>query len=72
MKTTHDTSSLGIRLIIVLLVATTWTALPAKGQEKLPSGEELMDKYVEKTGGKEAYGRIKNRKTVAINRKSQA
>ncbi|MCH8241098.1 MAG: outer membrane lipoprotein-sorting protein [Planctomycetes bacterium] len=72
MKTTHDTSSLGIRLIIVLLVATAWTALPAKGQEKLPSGEELMDKYVEKSGGKEAYGRIKNRKTVATNRRSQA
>lgn len=71
MKTTHDTSVLGFRLIIVLIATTAWTALPAKGQEKLPSGEELMDKYVEKSGGKEAYGRIKNRKTIAILKRRQ-
>lgn len=57
--------------MIVLVATTAWTALPAKGQQKLPSGEELMDKYVEKSGGKEAYGRIKNRKTIAIMKRSQ-
>ena len=71
MKTTYDTSFLGFRVIVVLLVATTWTMLPAKGQEKPPTGAELMDKYVEKSGGKEAYGRIKNRKTVAIMKSRQ-
>ena len=71
MKTTHKTSFLGFRLIIVLVVTTACTVLPAKGQERLPSGAELMDRYVERSGGKEAYGRIKNRKTVVIMKRRQ-
>jgi hypothetical protein len=32
--------------------------LPAQG---LPRAEEVLDKYIEVTGGKEAYGKVKNR-----------
>lgn len=71
MKTSLDISVLPFRLIMVLVASTAWTALPAKAQEKLPSGAEAMDRYVEKSGGKEAYERIRNRKTVAVLRRRQ-
>lgn len=32
------------------------------GDEKLPSGEQVMDRYVEATGGKAAYKKLYNRK----------
>lgn len=45
----------------LLLLAAIVFVLPALAQEEdLPSGAEVMDRYVQASGGKEAYTRIKS------------
>lgn len=43
-------------------------AAPARGQETLPAGKEIMERYIEKTGGKEKYEAIK---TLLVNSKME-
>ncbi len=45
---------------IVLSAALTAPALRASADEPLPKAEEVLDKYVEATGGKAAYEKLKN------------
>lgn len=45
-----------IRIILALLVAA-WVA-PVLAQQPLPSGDTIVDKYIEVTGGKAAYEKI--------------
>ena len=61
------------RLVVVFLAATLIcsfvapsSAAPqaaAASQKKLPSAEEILDRYIKATGGKKAYDKIKNRVT---------
>ncbi len=52
------TVTLFLALCGILLPATG----PAFGQDaKLPKGDEILDKYIKATGGKEAYKKINNR-----------
>jgi hypothetical protein len=48
------------RLALVLSAALTLPALRARADD-LPKGEEVLDQYVEATGGKAAYEKLKNR-----------
>ena len=47
--------------------AALWTALGsvASAGEPLPTGEQVLNRYVEVTGGRAAYEKIRNRVTVA-------
>ncbi|MFQ5804963.1 MAG: hypothetical protein ACE5I3_00785 [Phycisphaerae bacterium] len=55
-------SILAAALASALCGALLWAARPVFGQdEKLPKAEEILDRYVEATGGKAAYAKIKNR-----------
>jgi len=56
----------GTALSLALCGVLLGTARPALGQDdKLPKGDELLDKYIEATGGKAAYKKINNRVTKA-------
>lgn len=52
-------------LFVLVFVSVTWAVPPARADEQIPSGAEIMDMYVKRSGGKEAYARIKNRVTKA-------
>jgi outer membrane lipoprotein-sorting protein len=43
----------------------TPAAVPAASAEKLPSGDEVLDKFINAIGGKEAIEKIKSRTTVS-------
>ena len=47
-----------IRTTLVVLVAAA--IAPAFAQDQLPSGETIVDKYIEVTGGKAAYQKIRS------------
>lgn len=51
-----------VTLFLALQLLLVFTVLNA--QENLPSGEKILGKYVEATGGKEAYEKIHNRVVV--------
>lgn len=51
----------GIRRTTIGLAALLALAFPAWAEEPLPAAEEIMDHYVEVTGGKAAYDKIDNR-----------
>ena len=61
MRTHYDGRSLKRRLTLLVLVSTTWAALPVRADEKLPTGEAIMEKYLKRSGGEKAYARIKDR-----------
>jgi outer membrane lipoprotein-sorting protein len=50
-----------LRTALVLSAALAMTALRASADDPLPKAEEVLDKYVEATGGKAAYEKLKNR-----------
>ena len=57
-------SSLSQILTIVLAVTTAlfaWTSDRVTGQDEWPSGESVMQRYVDVTGGNDAYDKIENR-----------
>lgn len=49
------------RFSIATTAAVFFIAACVRAEEKLPAGATIMDRFVEKTGGKEAYSRIHNR-----------
>jgi hypothetical protein len=55
-------------LVSLTLVAVfiTWPGILSADEKKLPAAEVILDKYVEVTGGLEAYNRINNRVTESI------
>ena len=56
-------------LCALLVLGVAALAAPRLSAGELPKAEKLMDKYVEVTGGKEAYLKLKNRVvkgTVAV------
>jgi outer membrane lipoprotein-sorting protein len=50
-----------VRTALLLSAALAIPALRASADDPLPKAEEVLDKYVEATGGKAAYEKIKNR-----------
>jgi zinc protease len=50
-----------LRSLIVLSAALCLLARPARADDPLPSGEKVLEQYVEATGGKAAYEKLKNR-----------
>ena len=53
----------GAWLAPVLLLGAIATSVACAQEQKLPKGEALIEKYIEVTGGKDAYKKIKNRVT---------
>jgi hypothetical protein len=48
--------------VLALLAATLVTGQPARGQdEKLPTGDKIMEKTIEGRGGREAFEKLKSR-----------
>lgn len=56
------------RLILptLLFAGLCAASVQAQSAEKLPEAEKILDKYVEVTGGKAAYGKLKNRVSKTI------
>ncbi len=52
-------------LLISLLAISLLTFVSPAGAQDLPTAEKVLDRYVEVSGGKAAYDRIKNRVTTA-------
>jgi hypothetical protein len=50
-----------LRTALVLSAALAMPALRASADDPLPKAEDVLDKYVEATGGKAAYEKLKNR-----------
>ena len=61
-----SSKTLGIRsgLLLMLIVSFVCLGAPRRlvgGDEKLPKAEVILDKYVQATGGKDAYEKLSNR-----------
>lgn len=54
-----------LSLTALLLAGLCSVSAYAQPQEKLPKADAILDRYVEVTGGKAAYGKLKNRVTKA-------
>jgi len=39
-----------------------WAGVPARAADTLPKGDEILDKFVDATGGKAAYEKVRNEK----------
>jgi outer membrane lipoprotein-sorting protein len=53
-------------LVLGLAVAAGAADARALARDKLPRGADLMDKFVEATGGKAAYGKLKSREAEGV------
>ena len=54
--------ALFMALALLVVASTGAGAAAAEG----PTGEEIVEKFIEATGGKKAYDKLENRKTVAV------
>ncbi len=85
-KTRSSILGLGVSIVTGLFMATgamAWTVQPepktpepAKPAADLPKGEEILDRFVKETGGKEAYASVKSivltgQMTLAMNMKGE-
>lgn len=61
MQTKRGTAAFILRSAVLPAACMTLTVRPVQAGEKLPSGASIMDEYVRRSGGAEAYKRIKNR-----------
>ena len=61
MRINGSTAAFFLRYAMVPVACMSWTALIAAADGNLPSGAAIMDKYVQRSGGEDAYKRIKNR-----------
>ncbi len=50
-----------LRTALILSAALAMPALRASADDPLPKAEEVLDQYIEATGGKAAYEKLKNR-----------
>jgi zinc protease len=50
-----------IRSLLVLSAIFAISARPSRADDPLPTGEKVLDQYLEATGGRAAYEKIKNR-----------
>jgi zinc protease len=50
-----------IRTLLILSALFAVSTRPSRADDPLPTGEKVLDQYVEATGGKAAYEKIKNR-----------
>lgn len=60
----HVLTSLVFLTLVAVLI--NWPGILSADEIKLPDAEVILDRYVEVTGGLEAYNRIKNRVTESI------
>lgn len=61
MQTKSGTATYILRSVVLPAACMTLALRPAEAGEKLPSGASIMDDFVRRSGGEEAYKRIKNR-----------
>jgi zinc protease len=50
-----------IRTLLILSALFAVSTRPSRADDPLPTGEKVLDQYVEATGGKAAYEKVKNR-----------
>ncbi len=60
-QTKSGTAAFILRSVVLPAACMTLAVRPAQAGEKLPSGASIMDEYVRRSGGEEAYKGIKNR-----------
>jgi hypothetical protein len=66
MQEKQRKSPFGHAPFVLCLASVAWAVLPVRAGDKIPSGAAIMDMYVKRSGGKEAYARIKNRVTRSV------